>query len=160
MFHSPPAPARRGRIIAAAAGAAAVFAISAGAPAVGAQTPTAEPACSGPAGSDMQVTGGTVTWCPTAAGGRLTFTNTGRAYRDLSLVVYNCDGGKGTSADLKKCAASMKGMNDIEWRQVKSKESVHADFDIKKGSNAQVWWTADGTDKATDMKLLGTPWNS
>ncbi|MFD8086947.1 hypothetical protein ACFV4F_35250 [Kitasatospora sp. NPDC059722] len=51
-------------------------------------------------------------------------------------------------------------MNDIEWRQVKSKESVHADFDIQKGSNAQVWWTADGTDKATDMKLLGTPWNS
>ncbi|MEV7025199.1 hypothetical protein [Kitasatospora sp. NPDC093558] len=160
MFHSPPAPARRGRIIAAAAGAAAVFAISAGAPAVGAQTPAAEPACTGKAGPEMQVDGGTVTWCELKDGGRLTFTNTGRAYRDLSLVVYDCDGGKGTGADPKKCAQSMKSMNDIMWRQIKSKRSVHADFDIKKGSNAQVWWTADSADKATDLKLLGTPWNS
>ncbi|MBV6696767.1 hypothetical protein [Kitasatospora aureofaciens] len=153
-------PGRRGRIIAAAAGAACVLAISTGAPAVGAQTPADEPACTGKASPEMQVTGGTVTWCPTAAGGRLTFTNTGRAYRDLSLVIYDCDGGKAPNADLKKCAQSMKSMDDVMWRQIRSKESVHADFDIKKGSNAQVWWTADRTDQATDLKLLGTPWNS
>ncbi|MCX5197358.1 hypothetical protein OOK31_26275 [Streptomyces sp. NBC_00249] len=108
----------------------------------------------------MQVTGGTVTWCALPDGGRLTFKNTGRAYANLSLVIYECDGGKAPNVDAAKCAKSLKSSSDIIWRQVKSKQSVDADFDIPKGSNAQVWWTSDTSDKASDLKLLGTPWNS
>ncbi|BAJ25997.1 MULTISPECIES: hypothetical protein [Kitasatospora] len=156
----------RHRLPAALAVPASVLALTAAVPAPGpaaAMPPAArdlDPGCTGPTGPAVPVAGGTVSWCPTQQGGRLVFTNTGRAYADLSLVVYDCDGGKAPNVDAAKCAGSLKGTSDIIWRQIKSKQSVHADFAIPRGANAQVWWTADGTDQATDLKLLGTPWNS
>ncbi|QKW23883.1 hypothetical protein HUT16_36545 [Kitasatospora sp. NA04385] len=120
----------------------------------------AEPVCTGPAGPAVPVTGGTVTWCPTRDGGRLLFTNTGPAPADLSLVVYDCDGGKAPAVDAARCAATLKGTRDVIWQRIEPAQSVHADFTIPKGANAQVWWSADGTDRATGLKLLGTPWNS
>lgn len=111
----------------------------------------------------MAVTGGTVTWCEISVdgepGGRLTFKNTGRAYVDLSLVVYDCDGGKAPDVSGGDCAKSLAGTYDVIWRQVKSKQSVSADFQLKK-KNAQVWWTNAKLTEATDLKLLGTPWNA
>ncbi|MFC8717998.1 hypothetical protein [Kitasatospora sp. NPDC057198] len=166
-----PRTPRPRRLPAALAVLASVLALTAAAPAPavapGPATPAmppaardAEPVCTGAAGPALPVTGGTVTWCETAAGGRLTFTNTGRAYADLSLVVYDCDGGRAPAVDAAKCADTLKGTSDVIWRQIRSKESVYADFAIPKGSNAQVWWTADSPDRAGDLKLLGTPWNS
>lgn len=114
-------------------------------------------------GQPVSVTGGTVTWCEITvdgeAGGRLTFKNTGRAYADLSLVVYDCDGGKAPNAKDADCAKTLDGMYDVVWRQVKSKQTASADFQLK-NKNAQVWWTAAKPDQATDLKLLGTPWNA
>ncbi|WP_033215487.1 hypothetical protein [Kitasatospora phosalacinea] len=164
----PRTPWRR-RLPAALAVPASVLALSAAAPVPGpapgpaAMPPAArdtEPVCTGPAGPAVPVTGGTVTWCPTRDGGRLLFTNTGPATTDLSLVVHDCDGGKAPAVDAAKCAATLKSTRDVIWRQVAPSESVHADFAIPKGANAQVWWTADSTDRATALKLLGTPWNS
>jgi len=120
-----------------------------------------EPVCTGAAGPALPVAGGgTVTWCETAAGGRLTYTNTGRADADLSLVVYDCDGGKAPSTDSAKCAATLRSTSDVIWRRIAPQQSEHADFAIKRGSNAQVWYTTDGTDRASALRLLGTPWNS
>ncbi|MFF4341847.1 hypothetical protein ACFY00_18165 [Kitasatospora sp. NPDC001540] len=163
----------RHRLPAALAVSASVLALTAAAPAApaaqtgpggGAAMPPAardaEPVCTGPFGPPVPVTGGTVSWCPTGEGGRLVFTNTGPGYADLSLVVYDCDGGKAPAVDAAKCAASLKGTSDVIWRQVGPKESVHADFAIPKGANAQVWWTADSPDRAGDLRLLGTPWNA
>ncbi|MFD7598931.1 hypothetical protein ACFV6D_38655 [Kitasatospora sp. NPDC059812] len=166
MYPSPPAsPARRSSILCVATACACILALSAAAPASQAKPDAAEPACSGASGKAMAVTGGTVIWCAITtakgkAGGRLTYKNTGRALGNLSLVVYDCDGGKAPNSDVKKCSASMKSMADIMWVQIDSDESVYADFDIAKGSNAQVWWTSDKPGVATDLKLLGTPWNS
>ncbi|MFD7736560.1 hypothetical protein ACFV6F_40075 [Kitasatospora phosalacinea] len=169
MPHTP----RRRRLPAALAVSASVLALTAAAPAApvaptgpggaAAMPPAArdtEPVCTGPLGPAVPVTGGTVSWCPTGEGGRLVFTTAGPAPADLSLVVYDCDGGRAPAVDAAKCAASLKGTRDVIWRQVGPKESVHADFAIPRGANAQVWWTADGTGQATDLKLLGTPWNS
>ncbi|GAA2097842.1 hypothetical protein GCM10009759_28300 [Kitasatospora saccharophila] len=132
-------------------------------PAAAAMPPAArdaDPVCTGAAGPALPVTGGTVTWCETAAGGRLTYTNTGRAPADLSLVVYDCDGGRSPNTDPAKCAATLRGTSDVIWRQIKPQQTVYADFAIKKGSDAQVWYTTDSTDQATALRLLGTPWNS
>ncbi|MFJ4675882.1 hypothetical protein [Kitasatospora sp. NPDC088783] len=133
-------------------------------PGAGAAMPPAardtEPVCTGAAGPALPVTGGTVTWCQTAGGGRLAFTNTGHAPADLSLVVHDCDGGKAPNLDAAKCAATLRGTSDVIWRQIEPGRTATADFAIEKGANAQVWWTADTPDRATDLKLLGTPWNS
>lgn len=162
---SRPRPGRRSRALAVLAAPVSVLALSAAAPVPGpaAMPPAARDAdsgCTGAAGPAVPVTGGTVAWCQTAAGGRLTFTNTGRAPADLSLVVHDCDGGKAPNVDAAKCANTLRGTSDIVWRQVGPQQSAHADLAIPVGSNAQVWWTADSTDRATDLRLLGTPWNS
>ncbi|MEV7216578.1 hypothetical protein AB0O31_26235 [Kitasatospora cineracea] len=166
-----PRTPRRRHLPAALAATAAVLALTALAPAPApgpGGTPAAappaardsDPACTGAVGPAVPVTGGTVTWCETAGGGRLVFTNTGPADADLSLVVHDCDGGKAPNLDAAKCAATLKGTRDVVWRQVGPQQAVSADFAIEKGANAQVWWTADPADRATDLRLLGTPWNA
>ncbi|HET9382836.1 MAG TPA: hypothetical protein VFP69_18670 [Streptomyces sp.] len=144
--------------------AALLLAAATAAPALTSSPPAAAapPAC-GKTSAPLAVTGGTVTWCEITLdgqpGGRLTFKNTGRAYADLSLVVYDCDGGTAPDVDAAACGTSLAGTYDVIWREVKSKESVSADFQLT-NKNAQVWWTADKVSRATDLKLLGTPWNA
>ncbi|MEU2390591.1 hypothetical protein [Streptomyces sp. NPDC007369] len=114
-------------------------------------------------GQPMAVTNGTVTWCEISIGGkpgaRLTYENTARAHGHLSLVIYDCDGGQAPSTDRDKCASSLAGTYQVIWRDVKSQQSVTADFRLK-NKNAQVWWTDAKPNQATDLKLLGTPWNA
>ncbi|RKE16907.1 hypothetical protein [Streptomyces sp. TLI_171] len=152
------------RSLAVLAAPAALLTLGAAAPPAVAPMPPAardtDPVCNGAAGPAVPVTGGTVSWCQTADGGRLTFRTTGPAATDLSLVVYDCDGGKAPAVDAVKCAATLRSTRDIVWRHVEPQQSVHADLALPRGSNAQVWWTADTPDRATDLRLLGTPWNS
>ncbi|MFJ5234436.1 hypothetical protein ACIQBJ_31595 [Kitasatospora sp. NPDC088391] len=162
---SRPRPARWRRPLAALAVPAGVLALTALAPVPGsaAMPPPAhdpDPGCTGPAGPAVPVTGGTVTWCPGAEGGRLAFTNTGHAPADLSLVVHDCEGGRAPAVDAAKCAATLRATHTATWQQVAPGQRAAADFPVARGSNAQVWWTADGPDRATDLRLLGTPWNS
>lgn len=119
----------------------------------------AEPACTAP--KTFAVTGGTIGTCRVTKDGeefqRLTFTNSNRAQRDISVVVYDCDGG--ADNDWSACAASVKSTYNLVWRQIKSKQTVSADFQLT-NANSQVWWTTDAAEKADTLTLLGTPWSS
>ncbi|MFF6971268.1 MULTISPECIES: hypothetical protein [Streptomyces] len=130
-----------------------------GSPGGGRAAVVAEPTCTTP--TTFAVTGGTIGTCRVTRDGeefqRLTFTNTNRAQRDISVVIYDCD--SGTADDWNACVAGMKATYNLVWRQIKSKQTVSADLQLA-NANSLVFWTTDPADKAASMSLLGSPWNS
>ncbi|ANW22421.1 hypothetical protein [Streptomyces clavuligerus] len=135
-------------------------------PAPAAPEPQPKPkavSCVGETSAPVKVTGGTLSWCTVSIDGepgqRLIFTNPNRAYANLSVVVYDCDGGKGTEATPQACAENLTGTYNVVWPVVKSKQSVSVDLQLSH-PGAQVWWTADKPSGASDLTFLGTPWNS
>ncbi|QDY77151.1 hypothetical protein [Streptomyces qinzhouensis] len=158
---------RGGRLAALLAVPLCVVTVAAAAPASASGSPggdraavVAEETCTTP--KTFAVTGGTIGACRVTKDGeefqRLTFTNTNRAQRDISVVVYDCDGGAGSGAGTKACSQNLKATYNLVWRQVKSKQTVSADFQLAH-ANSQVWWTTDPAEKAATMTLLGTPWS-
>ncbi|WDN56461.1 hypothetical protein [Streptomyces clavuligerus] len=148
-------PRRRNRRVAVLA--VPLFALVAGGAAPAAQA-SAQPPRAGAAPVaevclDATVTGGTLSLCDAAAGTqavkRLTFTNPGRARRDLSVVVYDC----AVFNPGIKCQDPPVATYTIEWRQVRSKESVSADLQLKNPLGPLVYWTADPDTQATALQL-------
>ncbi|MFE0424064.1 hypothetical protein [Streptomyces sp. NPDC058953] len=105
------------------------------------------------------VTGGTLKLCRLDNANLdlyLGYTNTGRGLRNLTAVVYDCEGSYLGDRSVRRCADSLKGTYVFDWRQVQGGETVEAI--VPKGSvKSHLYWT-DNIDQATNMKWEAAAW--
>ncbi|MFJ8229010.1 hypothetical protein ACIQ9E_03470 [Streptomyces sp. NPDC094448] len=87
----------------------------------------------------------------------LSFVNTSRTPRDLSAVVYDCNGQSGTDQSEALCRKSIKATYDIIWRQVEPKETVEVTLPALT-PQSHLYWTQDAPTAATNLKWEKAAW--
>ncbi|MEU3602477.1 hypothetical protein ABZ714_27760 [Streptomyces sp. NPDC006798] len=127
-----------------------------------AAAPQAPPAAAAPdcvkTPRSIPVTGGTLSVCVLRNNEPyLAFTNTGRAFRDLSVVVYDCSGVQNGQSSTARCQETLTGALNLIWRQIKGGDTVSVEL-TRTQSASHLYWTADATTTATAMKPEGAAW--
>ncbi|MBY6306598.1 hypothetical protein [Streptomyces clavuligerus] len=122
------------------------------------QAPAAAPSCV-KALRTIAATGGDIRLCQLTGqkGLYLSFVNTGRLARDLSAVVYDCQGKSGTDQSEALCRKSIRGTYDIIWRQVEPGETAEVTLP-KLAPQSHLYWTQDAPTAATNLKWEKAAW--